>query len=193
MIEPKTTIVVRTRALFGLLAVGAVIAALAPPRAHTQPAPHPVVERYEGRYENRASDGGASIIKEAIDSGTRSMRRVRRNVARRRLRAVNPPVPSLIIAPNGEGVRIDYEGSRANRTPRLGVFAENRSAAGGKVDVRHDVVGGRLHETYRQKDGGAVNVFLLSRDRRELSLVVTVESGRLPKPIVYELEFLRAD
>jgi hypothetical protein len=191
-VESKLAMNARRPLALTLLAVAALLLALVPSRARTQPTPHPVIARFAGTYENRSPDAGRAIIKEAIDSGTRSMRRVRRNVARRRLRAVNPPVPGVTIRPDGAGLRIRYEESRENRTPRLGVFAENRAADGGEVDVKHLVVGGLLHEVYRERQGGAVNVFELSEDRRRLLLHVTIESDQLPGPIRYSLEFARS-
>ena len=190
---PETeTIVMRGRSVLPLLAVAALVVALAPPRAQTEARTHPVVERLAGTYDNVRADGGEAIIAAAIEAGTSSMRRVRRKVARRRLRAVNPSVSSVTLGPNRAGALVLYEGSRENRTPRLGVFAANRSADGGKVDVMHEVVGRTIHERYRQKDGTAVNVFRLSEDGRELSLEVTIESSQLPGPIRYRLEFRRA-
>jgi hypothetical protein len=185
------TITVRARAMLTLFAVAAVAVVIAPPGAKTQPDAHPIVERFTGTYENRLPDGGEKVIDEAIHEGTKSMRRVRRKVARRRLHAVNPPVSSVTIEPNGQGVRVVYGGSRDNRTPDLGVWAESRSADGGKVDVKHDVVGLRLHESYRQEDGTAVNAFRLSEDGKALRLDITIQSGQLPGPIVYTLEFRR--
>jgi hypothetical protein len=176
---------------FVALALFATVGAVAPSLARTQDDVHPRIADFSGTYENRRPDGGEAIITEAIREGTGSMRKVRRRVARRRLNAVNPPVHQITIRPNGEGVRIAYDEVRENRTPRLGVFADSRSADGGAVEVKHDLVGLTLHETYREKDGGAVNIFKLSNDGRALVLEVTITSPQLPGPIRYRLEFLR--
>lgn len=177
------------------LAVGLALALLvvvsAAPRASTQAAPHPVVQRFAGAYRSVLPDGGAAIIRAAIDAGVAPMAPVRRNAAHRRLISGDPPIPRITITPEGEGLFIDYTTSRHNRTPRLGVFAENHAAGGGMVDVKHDVVGNRLRETYRESRGGAVHLFELSADGRTLSLEATITSRFLPGPIRYSLDFER--
>lgn len=185
------TITVRARSMLALFAIASLCVVVAPPRARTEAGAHPVVDQLAGTYRNRLSDGGEARIAEAIEEGTASMRRLRRKIARRRLHAVNPPVERMTIAPNGEGARVVYEGSRDNRTPKFGVFVESRSADGGKVDVMHEIAGDRLVERYRKKDGTGKNVLSLSEDGRELILHVTIESDQLPGPIRYRLEFER--
>lgn len=172
------------------IALGFVALAFAP-SASTQPSPHPVVQRFAGIYRNVLADGGRDVIRAAIDAGVEPMAPVRRNVAHRRLLSGDPPIPRITIAPEGAGLLIDYTLSRHNRTPGLGVFAENAAAGGGMVDIKHDVVGDRLRETYRESRGGAVHIFELSPDGRRLTLQATITSRFLPGPIRYSLEFER--
>jgi hypothetical protein len=103
----------------------------------------------------------------------------------------NPPIPSVTITPRGEGLVIDYTGGRRNETQQLGTFASNPTADGGTVDVKHDVIGNRIRETYRERRGGAVHLFSLSGDGRELTLEATIRSPHLPAPISYSLVFER--
>jgi hypothetical protein len=183
----------RTLPLSFALLVAALVATLPLERASTQRGEvHPVIARFAGTYRNTAPDGGESSIRAAIKDGTKSMRKVRRKVARRRLLAVSPPIPRLVIEPHQDGLHTDYGPKRANRTPRLGVFADSRAADGGKVEVMHQIDGRRLREIYRESEGGAVHLFHLSADGRELILEVTITSGQLPGPITYRLLFERA-
>ena len=115
----------------------------------------------------------------------------RESIARRRLLASDPPIPSVTITPRGDGLVIDYTGGRRNETPSLGTFAPNPTADGGTVDVKHDVVGNRIRETYRERRGGAVHLFSLSGDGRELTLEATISSPHLPASITYTLAFER--
>src|SRR5690606_5127144 len=101
-------------------------------RGRTQPSAHPVVERFAGTYASPLEDGGESVIRAAIERGVEPMFGVRKSAAHRRLIASCPPIPRITISPNGEGVRIHYEGSvRDNRTPRLGDFVTMAAAGGG--------------------------------------------------------------
>jgi hypothetical protein len=162
------------------------------PIARTQPSAHPAIARFAGTYESPLADAGAEVIRAAIEAGVEPMQGVRRSAARRRLLASSPPIPRITIEPHAEGVRIHYEGSvRDNRSMRLGEFSTTAAAGGGSVDVRHQVVGPRLHETYREARGGAVHRFSRSPDGRGLVLEATISSRFLPGPIEYRLEFVR--
>jgi hypothetical protein len=179
------------RALSFLAVIGA-LGLFLEPIARTQTSTHPVVARFAGTYESPRADAGAEVIRAAIEAGVEPMQGVRRNAARRRLLSSSPPIPRITIAPHGEGVRIHYEGSaRDNRTPRLGVFVTTAATGGGSVEVRHQVVGPRLHETYRESRGGAVHRFSSSPSGRELVLEASITSRFLPGPIEYRLEFVR--
>lgn len=168
----------------------ALMAALASP-ASTQPAGSAVLQRFAGTYRSRLPDGGGALIRAAIEGVVVDMAPARESIARRRLLASDPPIPSVTITPRGEGLVIDYTGGRRNETPSLGTFAPNPTADGGTVDVKHDVVGNRIRETYRERRGGAVHLFSLSGDARELTLEATIRSPHLPAPITYTLVFER--
>jgi hypothetical protein len=162
------------------------------PTASMQPAPDPVLRRFAGTYRNLLADHGNERIRTAIDGVVTQMGAMRQSLARTRLIASDPPIPRITITPLGEGLVIDYTHGRRNETPRLGTFAANRTAGGGTVEVMHEVVGNRLRETYRERRGGAVHLFDLSPDGRELAFEATIRSPHLPGPIVYALTFQRA-
>lgn len=167
------------------------VAALPVP-ARTQSGASTVLQRFEGRYENPLPDGGGARIRDAIEGVVVDMAPLRQNVARRRLLESDPPIPRITITTAGDGLVVDYTRGRRNETPRLGTFAPNPSAGGGSIDVKHDVVGSRLRETYRERRGGAVHLFSLSPDARQLTLEATIRSPHLPRAIVYTLVFERA-
>lgn len=168
----------------------ALVATLASP-ASTQSNGAAVLQRFAGTYRSRLPDGGGALIRAAIEGVVVDMAPARESIARRRLLASDPPIPSVTITPRGDGLVIDYTGGRRNETPSLGTFAPNPTADGGTVDVKHDVVGNRIRETYRERRGGAVHLFSLSGDGRELTLEATISSPHLPASITYTLAFER--
>lgn len=180
----------RARAL-SMTALCSLVILLDAAHVHTQTAPHPTVARFAGTYRNRVDDGGEAIIRTAIELGVASMAPVRRSLAHRHLLVSDPPIARLTITPEGEGLSIAYRHDRHNRTARLGTFADNRAVGGGAVQVKHEVVGQRLRETYRESRGGAVHEFVLSPDGRTLHFEATITSRHLPSAISYRLEFAR--
>jgi hypothetical protein len=173
-----------------VVAALALVASVASP-ASTQSNGAAVLQRFAGTYRSRLPDGGGALIRAAIESVVVDMAPARESIARRRLLASDPPIPSVTITPRGEGLVIDYTGGRRNETQQLGTFASNPTADGGTVDVKHDVIGSRIRETYRERRGGAVHLFSLSGDGRELTLEATIRSPHLPAPISYSLVFER--
>jgi len=177
----------RAAVTIGIVALAGAFA----PHASTQTEDASVLRRFAGTYRNPLTDGGGERIRSAIELVVGDMAPLRQSVARRRLVESDPPIPRITITLVGEGLVVDYTRGRRNETPRLGTFAENPSAGGGTIDVKHEVVGNRLRETYRERRGGAVHLFGLSADGRELSLEATIRSPHLPRPIVYTLVFER--
>lgn len=161
-------------------------------RAPAQAGGSAVLQQFSGTYRNPMSDGGRARILEAIEGVVSRMAPVRGNIARRRLVASDPPIPRITITPTGDGLVVDYTRGRRNETQHLGTFAPNPAAGGGQIDVKHEVVGRRLRETYRESRGGAVHLFSLSSSGDELTLEATIRSPYLPDPITYSLTFERA-
>lgn len=177
---------VSTLARGSLLVGGGLV--LVPSRGSAQ---NPVVERFVGSYRCELPDGGRAVIERAVDEGIAEMPGLRHRIARRRILEGDTPIPTITIARNGSGVVIDLTHGRRNASPRLGVFFTSHSATGDAIQVKHDVVGDRLRETYRDPDGGAVHWLDLSADGRRLRFSATITSPHLPGPIPYQLRFER--
>ncbi len=183
-----------SRSLSLVVGLGAtlVVAGLAwAPPARTQSVPPAPLARFVGSYRNAIADGSAASIREAIETVIAPMPEVRRRIAHRRLIASSPAIRGITMTSDGEGWVVDYGRGRRNATPRLGVFAENPAAGGGTVDVKHELVGDSLRETYRERRGGAVHLFALSNGGRTLTLEATIRSPHLPGPIRYEVTLER--
>lgn len=147
---------------------------------------------FVGRYRNVAADGGRAHITSQVDAGTASMRALRRSVARRRIIAGNPPVPTLEIHARPQGaVEVVFAGARAYSARIGGALSPSVGPDGSDVRVRFRWRGARLVERIEAGQGHSVNTYALSRGGSRLTLVSTMHSRHLPAPITYTLRFTR--
>lgn len=159
--------------------------------AQSQGAPGSPVQRFVGTYRCRLADGGEAAIREAVERVVSQMVFLTAGIARRRLIESNPPIPRITIAAHAEGMVIDYTARRRNTTTRLGVFTDNPAADGGRVQVKHEIVGDRIRESFRQGAGHGVTLLALSPDGNRLSLQMTISSRHLPDDVVFGMPYER--
>lgn len=160
--------------------------------AQSQGTPNPLVQRFVGTYRCRLSDGGQAAIREGVERVVSQMVFLSAGIARRRLIESNPPIPRITIAANSDGMIIDYTARRRNATTRLGVFTDNPAAGGGRVEVKHEIVGDRIRESFHQGSGRGVTVLELSSDGNRLELHTTISSRHLPADVVFRIPYDRA-
>jgi hypothetical protein len=144
-----------------------------------------------------ASDDVTAKIVEA----TRGMNRIVGPVARRRLRATNTPYTRLTITFDAQSVQVEMPDRPAALSPAGGQpVLWNRNTGAACERVTEDCVtlsssfqGGRLVQTFRPEDGERRNLFTVSADGATLSMMVTITSPRLARPLTYNLVYDRAN
>jgi hypothetical protein len=136
--------------------------------------------------DSAASDDVPAAIEEAVSE----MNALTRPIGRRRLRATNQPPANVRFALTADSVMIFYAGQPEVRARRNGAPRTWRNAAGEEFTLRVVVTaepdgGVTIRQTFEAEDGRRQNLWQVDANGRELRLVVTVSSPRLPQPLVY--------
>lgn len=130
-------------------------------------------------------------VEEAIDAGVADMNFLARPIARRRLRGTTRPYQTISIQrPEGEIVTL-YDGRAPIRAPDDGSPVSWQREDGEVLRLSVMEQDGALVQSFVAEDGSRENRYRLSDDGRTLTLTVTIRSGRLPAPIVYDLQYDR--
>lgn len=166
--------------LFGM----ALVAAL-PLKAHAQGA-----SSLNGSFQLNAA--ASENVHDAIDAAVRPMNRITRPIARRRLRGTNAAYSRVVITTSRGQHSIQFDQRAPVVSPADGTAIRWRREDGEEFDVTQRVTNGRLEQRFVAEDGSRTNVFTLSPDGRTLTLQVTIESPRLPDPLVYRLVYDRS-
>lgn len=137
--------------------------------------------------------GGAERqqVSAAIEQAIAEMSFVVRPFARSRLTAGNRVCDRLSLRLDGGDLVVDRDGSVV-RSPADGQPGPWTGSDGKVYVVRQELRGGALIQRFTAEDGERTNTLTLSPDASRLRLAVEVRSGRLPAPLVYALEYLRA-
>jgi hypothetical protein len=172
----------RTAVLAAMIGLGTTSSVLAEPVDSYAP--------FVGSYRTVSVREGAARIERAIEQGTSTMNFVVRPIARKRLKAVNPMYASIHIYQRDGQLVTDYEG-RSYVAGIDGSPRRNTDPDGSKVMVSYGVHGDTLVARYVAADGEKRFAFRRDGDRA-VDVAVTLASDRLPKPISYELDYVRS-
>lgn len=149
-------------------------------------------EPWVGSYESAAPDEAKTIIDRAIEEGTKDMGAVKRKIARKRLKSINPPYRVVRIIMNGEQLITDFDGRRYS-APTHGGEAKGVDPDGEDVTVSYKRDGRLLRARYVGDDGEKRIDFEIDPNGDELIMHVTVLSSKLDEPIRYSLPYQRVD
>lgn len=130
-------------------------------------------------------------VTEAVDKTVAEVNFVLRPIARSRLNKTNQPYQHITfeVAPDKLSITTDKRAPIV--TPADGRPVKWKREDGEIMNVSMQWKDHALQETFAAEDGRRVNLFELSPDGRELKMLVTVSSKRLPKPLVYALVYER--
>jgi hypothetical protein len=155
------------------------------------PTPTPQAPTLEGTYTLEGSSAATKTISEAIDAAVDGMGFISKRIARNELRKKNlPPPQQITISFTKAEVNVTTELAGTIQTPINGVFVK-KVVRGDKLDVSTRWKDGKLERTFRTGKGERVNTYSLSNEKRTLTMGVTVTSSRLPRHLLYELNYRR--
>ena len=130
-------------------------------------------------------------INEVIEDAVGKLNFVTRDIARGRLKRLNPAYRQIAISSSPNEISVTVDNQPPLRTPANGAPVAWIGPDGGKVNASMQLADGRLTQTFTSADGRRVNDYNLSRDGRTLTMRVTETSPRLSQPITYKEVYRR--
>jgi hypothetical protein len=130
-------------------------------------------------------------VNEVIEDTIRNLNFVTREIARDRLKKLNPAYHQVIITSSPNEISVTVDNQPPLRTPATGTPVAWVSPDGRKVNASMQLADRRLAQTFTSADGRRVNDYTLSPDGRTLTMQVTETSARLSQPIAYKQIYKR--
>jgi sugar lactone lactonase YvrE len=143
----------------------------------------------DGTYvlDEADSDNTNEVIEHAVGK----LNFVTRDIARERLKKLNPAYRQVAITSSPNEISVTVDNQQPLRTPAEGAPVAWVGPDGGKVNVSMQLAGRRLAQTFTSADGRRVNDYALSPDGRTLTMQVRETSPRLPQGIKYKQVYRR--
>jgi len=130
-------------------------------------------------------------MNEVIEDAVGKLNFVTRDIARERLKRLNPAYRLIAIRSSPNQISVTVDNQPPLRTPANGAPVSWLGPDGGKVHASMQLADRRLAQTFTSADGRRVNDYTLSRDGRTLTMQVTETSPRLSQPITYKQVYRR--
>ena len=130
-------------------------------------------------------------INEAIENEVGKLDILTRDIARGRLKKLNPVYRQVAINSSPNEISVTVDDQPPLRTPAKGAPVAWVGPDGGKVNASMQLAGRRLAQTFTSVDGRRVNDYTLSPDGRTLTMQVTETSPRLSQTITYKQVYRR--
>jgi hypothetical protein len=131
-------------------------------------------------------------MKEVIDHAVGKLNFLTRDIARERLKKLNPAYREVVIAFSPTEISVTVDNQPPLRAPAKGAPVAWVGPDGGKVNVSMQLAGRRLSQIFTSADGRRVNNYTLSPDGRTLTMEVRETSPRLSQRITYKQVYRRA-
>ena len=130
-------------------------------------------------------------MNEVIEDAVGKLNFVTRDIARERLKKLNPAYRHIAISSPPNEISVIADNQPPLRTPTNGSPVAWIAPDGRKVNASMQLVGERLAQKFTSADGRRVNNYTLSRDGQTLTMQVTETSPRLSQPITYKQVYRR--
>ena len=130
-------------------------------------------------------------INEVIETAVEKLNFVTRDIARGRLKKLNPAYRQVAITSSPNEISVAVDNQPPLRTPAKGTPVAWVDPDGGKVNASMQLAGRRLAQTFTSADGRRINGYTLSPDGRTLTMQVTETSPRLSQTITYKQVYRR--
>src|SRR6266550_3907240 len=143
----------------------------------------------DGTYILDESD--SDNVNEVIEGAVGKLNFVTRDIARDRLKKLNPAYHQVVITSSSNEISVTVDNQPPLRTPAKGTPVAWVGPDGGKVNASIQLAGRRLAQTFTSADGRRVNDYTLSPDGRMLTMQVTETSPRLSQTITYKQVYRR--
>ena len=148
------------------------------------------VQRFLGVYEYTDKEQGEAAIAKAVEAATEELNFIMRPVARSKFKEKN--IPSASIAIRRDGAELTIETAFRSWSTDLKAKSLTVSLPGGRTGLVSKTLEGRqLIELVTVAQTTREHRYSVSEDGLALTLLVTIVTPKLSKPIVYELLYRR--
>jgi hypothetical protein len=130
-------------------------------------------------------------MNEVIENAVGRLNFVTRDIARGRLKKLNPTYRQVAITSSSDEISVTVDNQPPLRTPAKGAPVAWVGPDGRKVNASMQLAGRRLAQTFTSGDGRRVNDYTLSPDGRTLTMRVTETSPQLSQTITYKQVYRR--
>lgn len=130
-------------------------------------------------------------INEVINDAVGKLNFLTRDIARDRLRKLNPTYRHIAISSPPNEISVTADDQPPLRTPANGAPVAWTAPDGRNVNASMQLVGARLTQKFTSAEGHRVNNYTLDPDGRTLTMQVTEASPQLPEPITYKQVYVR--
>ena len=138
-------------------------------------------------FDHTDSDNTNEVIETAVEK----LNFVMRDIARGRLKKLNPAYRQVAITSSPNEISVAVDNQPPLRTPAKGAPVAWVGPDGGKVNASMQLTGRLLAQTFTSADGRRVNDYTLSPDGRTLTIQVTETSPQLSQTITYKQVYRR--
>jgi hypothetical protein len=135
--------------------------------------------------------GDSDNMNEVIEDAVGKLNVLTRDIARRRLKKLNPAYRQVAITSSPNEISVTVDNQPPLRTPAKGIPVAWIGPDGRKVNASMQLAGRHLAQTFTSGDGRRVNDYTLSPDGRTLTMQVTETSPRLSQTITYKQVYRR--
>jgi hypothetical protein len=130
-------------------------------------------------------------VNAAIENAVGKLNFLTRDIARGRLKKLNPAYRQVAITSSANEISITVDNQPPLRTPAKGAPVAWVGPDGGKVNASVQLAERRLAQIFTSADGRRVNDYTLSADGRTLTMQVTETIPRLSQTITYKQVYTR--
>lgn len=128
----------------------------------------------------------------AVEDVTADMSALIRGIARKRLKKAATYSTHYVMTPGDGTMTITSDRSADWTTPLDGSEVALVSDRGEDIHLSRRMEGGSLRSHARSERGAQSAVFVLSDDGTRLEVTTTIENDHLPRPLVYSVQYQRA-
>ena len=163
----------------------------APPPAEPPPPPPITPADYHGKWRFVGGQSQRQGVIDGVEATVAALPRALQGIARRRLTATNPVDTTLDISVAGDKVTMSYQTGFYASCVIGGPSTRTKDIEGGRIDAQLRTKGTKLVHFLQGKGGARTIVYVLSADRKRLTVHHKITSPRLDVPVQYRLSYAR--
>jgi hypothetical protein len=154
--------------------------------------PPPVtIADFDGSYRYAGGSSQREDLEAAIEYTVSHLSRAIQGIARRRITDTNPVDSSVSITVVKDKVTTSFASGFQVTCVIDGPAVRTKGIDGSRLDVRARMKGTKLVQHMQGRDGARTVVYVLSSDRKKLTVHHKITASRLPEPLTYRLSYSR--